>query len=341
MKKLIFLLGLLLLSAVVPAMAGNGQSGELESLWLLAPLVLGITLDPASIAGLYKSFNTIFNEAMAAAQPQYQRIAMEVPSSTAINVYPWLGAWPKMREWLGDRQVHKLEAFDWQIVNKTWEGTIEIPVESVEDDQYGIWRPVVAGQGTLVRLHPDDLVFGLLNDGFTLKGYDGKTFFATDHKSGSNKATAALSFAAGGSYAVAKATLDRVKDSQGNPLFSGAERDILVVGPELDEKARIGLNSDYISVSGGSTQDNPWKNSADLVKSPKITSATAWFLLRPFAGLLPVIFQMRRQPRFIGPGEPGIEHYRIMKNKLIYGVDGRWNAGYGLHQLAYGSTGAV
>ena len=132
-----------------------------------------------------------------------------------------------------------------------------------------------------------------------------------------------------------------MKDTQGKPLFSGAERDILVVPPELQEKAMIGLSADFISVSSGSAQNNPWKNSADLVTAPRLTSATAWFLLRPFAGLKPLIYQNRRAPRFVTKSDPQESEYVFLKGKYAFGADRRDNAGYGLHQLAYGSTGTV
>jgi phage major head subunit gpT-like protein len=330
----------LVLFLALPAFAGVGGEGNLDpTLWLLGAGALGLVISPATITGLYKNFNTIFNEAMSAAKPQYPLIAMEVPSTTRENGYIWLGAWPKMREWLGDRDFHKLTASDYAIKNKKWETSIEIPEDDIEDDTYGVYRPLTQSMGVSVAMHPDEITFDLLNNAFTGKGYDGKTFFATDHASGSNKSTAALSFAVGGSYGLAKAALDRVKDSQGNPLFSGAERDVLVVGPELEEKARVGLNADYISVSGGSTQDNPWKNSADLIKSPRITSATAWFLLRSFGGLKPLIYQNRRNPRFVTKNDPQQSDMVFLKGKYAFGADRRDNAGYGLHQLAHGSTG--
>jgi phage major head subunit gpT-like protein len=304
-------------------------------------LAAGIVINPANIQGLYKSWNTIFNQALSAAQPQWQKIAMEIPSTTLDQGYAWLGAWPKLREFIGERQIKKLAANNYTIRNKTFESTVQVERAAIEDDQYGVYGMMMAAMGTSVRLHPDELIFGLLNGGFTtIKSYDGYTLYSANHASGSNTAVAALSFATGGSYAIAKAALGRVKDSEGRPLFYGSERDILVVGPEMDEKARTGLNADFISIASGSTQNNPWKNSADLVVSPQITSATAWFLIRPFAGLMPLIHQTRIAPEFVEKTNPNQSDLVFMHDLYIYGVRVRWNAGVGLHQLTYGSTGA-
>ena len=314
----------------------------LQPAGLASAIGFGIVINAANISGLYKSWNTLFNQALSAAQPQWQKIAMEIPSTTSENGYAWLGAWPKLREFLGERQAQKLEANDYTIKNKTYESTVEIPRSAIEDDQYGVYGMMMSAMGTSVRLHPDELVFALLNGGFaTVKSYDGNYLFSASHASGSNVATAALSFAIGGSYGTAKAALARIKDSKGRPLFYGNERDILVVGPEMDEKARNGLNSDFISVTGGSTQNNVWKNSADLVVSPQITSATAWFLIRPFAGLMPLIHQTRIAPEFVEKTNPNQSDLVFMQDIYVYGVRVRWNAGVGLHQLCYGSTGAA
>jgi len=343
MKKVILVL-MLSLVAVMPIFASSAPVAQ-HSAWslLLGPLgmiAVGMVLSPANIAGLYTAWKTVFNQAMSAAVPQYNKVAMVVPSTGKKNGYAWLGAWPKMREWIGDREFHKLEAFNYEIENKKWETGVSIPEEDIEDDIWQVYEPLTKAMGVVAKLHPDDIVFDLMSNGFTLKGYDDKTFFATDHKSGSNKGTAALSFAVGGSYGLAKAAMGRIKDSQGNPLFSGAERDILVVGPELQEKAQNGLNADFISVSSGSTQNNVWKNSADLVMSPRIKSATAWILIRPFAGLMPFIYQTRRPVRFVTKNDPQSSDYTFLTGKYSFGADCRDNAGYGLHQLAYGSTGA-
>jgi phage major head subunit gpT-like protein len=345
--KRILLITMLLLVASLPVVAsvgidpasGTGRNVDPTGFMLLFGAgAVGLVVNAQSIAGLYKSFNTIFNEAMAAAKPQYLQVAMVVPSTTKENAYVWLGAWPKMREWLGERFFHKLKAYDYSIKNKKFETSVEIEEDDIEDDNYGIYRPMVQSMGYSAQMHPDELVFALLNNAFTALGYDGKAFFATDHASGGNKATAALSSA---SYKIAKAALGRVKDSQGNSLFAGSERDLLVVGPELEETARTLLNADYISVSGGSTQNNPWKNSADLLVTPQITSATAWFLLRPFGGLKPLIFQIRRSVRFVTKDDPQTSDQVFLRGKYAMGADARYNAGYGLHQLAYGSTGAA
>ena len=47
-----------------------------------------------------------------------------------------------------------------------------------------MYTPLFSNMGEAAALHPDELVFGALMNGFTAKCYDGKAFFAADHKMG-------------------------------------------------------------------------------------------------------------------------------------------------------------
>ncbi|MCL5266712.1 MAG: Mu-like prophage major head subunit gpT family protein [Bacteroidetes bacterium] len=299
---------------------------------------MALLIGPSTSDSLYRGFKVIFNDAFNKAQPSYNRIAMTIPSNTKQETYAWLGAFPRMKEWIGPRNVKNLAASDWTIKNKKFEVTIEIPSEDIEDDTYNLFNPMIGGMGMSARMHPDELVFSLLNAGFTQKCYDGKNFFDTTHAFGSNKSTKILNATY---YGAALAAIGRIKDSTGNPLFNGSEKLTLVTGPELEETAKQMLNADFISVGGGSTQNNVWKGTADYLKSPQVTSPTAWFIIVDFMGLRPLIFQERKAPRFITKNNPQDSDYVFMNDKYVYGVDSRDNAGYGLPQLAYGSDGTV
>jgi len=335
------LLVMMLAMIALPAIASTSTDKALPAADMFTGmLVAGLVINSASIAALFKNFNTIFNEAVAAYKPQWQKVAMEVPSTTSENLYAWLEALSGMREFLGGRQYKNIKPSNWTVRNKTWEHTIAVPATAIKDDQYGVYSPVVKFQSAVGLAQPDDLVFGLMNDGFTEKGYDEKTFFATDHASGSNKASGGSSVLSTTSFGIAMAKIKRQKNAGGQPMFSGSEQLILVVGPELEETARVLMNNDYVSVASGSTQNNPWKGAATPLVSPKITSSTAWFLLINFYGLMPFIFQNREALRFTQKTDPETSDHVFEYDEFLYGLYSRNNAAYGLHQLAYGSVGA-
>lgn len=69
-------------------------------------------------------------------------------------------------------------------------------------------------------------------------------------------------------------------------------------------------------------------------------SSAAWFLLDTSKFIKPLIYQTRRKPQIYRLDELN-QKDAVLNGKFIYGVDMRCNAGYSLHQLAYGSKEAL
>lgn len=138
-------------------------------------------LTPQNLRTLYTGYKTAFQGALGAAVSQYQQIATVVPSTTGAEEYGWLGQLPGMREWIGERVIHGLQAHGYTIKNKPYELTVGVPRTSIEDDTFGVYTPLMAEMGRSAGAKPDELVFGLLGAGLTTACYDGKNFFATNH----------------------------------------------------------------------------------------------------------------------------------------------------------------
>lgn len=155
-------------------------------------------INQANLAALFTGFKANFQQGLGSAPSVYQRIATVVPSSTRQENYGWLGAWPKLREWLGDRQVQSLATSTYTLVNKKYETTVEVPRDDLDDDTYGIYGPMMTALGQAVAVFPDELVFGLLANAFTTTCYDGQPMCSTAHPTGE---LAAQSNSGGGSGA--------------------------------------------------------------------------------------------------------------------------------------------
>jgi phage major head subunit gpT-like protein len=138
-------------------------------------------INSANLASLFTGFRTIFNQAFAGAPSEWQKVAMLVPSTTAQEVYAWLGKTTRFREWIGDRVIQNLKSHDFTIRNKKFEDTVGVQRDAIEDDQYGVYSPMIAQLGQDAKTHPDELIFALLAAGFTGKCYDGQYFFDADH----------------------------------------------------------------------------------------------------------------------------------------------------------------
>lgn len=138
-------------------------------------------INSQNLSGLRVGFKTNFQQGLSEAASQYTRVATIVPSATKENKYGWLGKIPGMREWIGPRQVQNISEFDYSLPNKSYEQTIGVDRDDIEDDNLGIYSPLFKEMGAAVAAHPDTLIWPLLKNGFVTPCYDGQYFFDTDH----------------------------------------------------------------------------------------------------------------------------------------------------------------
>lgn len=138
-------------------------------------------INSANIGMLFEAFNAAFQRGFARGASEVERVATTVPSSTSAEHYAWLGQWPKLREWVGDRIVKQLKSHDYSLRNKDYESTIGVDRNSLKDDVYGIYAPMFEEMGYAAAIHPTELVMELLVAGGTELCYDGQPFFDADH----------------------------------------------------------------------------------------------------------------------------------------------------------------
>lgn len=141
-------------------------------------------INKANLSTLFVAIKTAFNKGLKDTKPTWQRVATLVPSTTSSTTYAWLGQFPRMKEWLGDRQLKSLAAHDYSVKNKKFESSVAIPRDDIDDDTYGVFTPLFEEMGFAAATHPDELVYSLLALGFSLPCYDGQNFFDTDHPVG-------------------------------------------------------------------------------------------------------------------------------------------------------------
>ena len=137
-----------------------------------------------SLEAIFQAYNFKFNDGFNGAKSHVADVAFVSPSLTAEEVYPFLGQFPQLREWIGDRVINQLALHGWSIKNRKFESTISVKRTDIEDDRYGVFAPMFKQLGVTTRQHPDTLVFPLLKTGFDVKCYDGQQFFDADHPVG-------------------------------------------------------------------------------------------------------------------------------------------------------------
>lgn len=131
------------------------------------------------VADLFVASSAAFRNGLSLAQPQLAPLAMRVASSTRTQHYPFLGMAPSLREWLGDRVVKSLGAYEYSLTNRKFESTIAVKRDDIEDDLTGTLSPVFEEMGRMAALHPDQLIAEAITANPV--GYDGVALFSTAH----------------------------------------------------------------------------------------------------------------------------------------------------------------
>lgn len=141
-------------------------------------------ITPALLASMQLGFNTSFQKGFAGYTAIYQTLATIINSNSSEETYGWLGDLPKLREWIGDRQIKSLSSKGYSIKNRKFEDSIAVQRDDVEDDKLGLYSNRFEMLGQAASSHPDEVLFELINAAFTTECYDGQYFFDTDHPVG-------------------------------------------------------------------------------------------------------------------------------------------------------------
>lgn len=266
--------------------------------------------------------------------------------------YAWIGQSPVMREWVGGRHAKGFTSNGITIENKHFEATIDIPLKHLRRDKTGQVKVRIGELATRTNSHWALLLSQLITQGENVDCYDGKKYFAEDHKEGrsgtqSNKITFDLSTAAvNGSVGTADAPTEAAlreailagiqqiigfKDDQGEPMNENASQFLVMVPVKLWFVAKAAL-AVPLSV-GGST--NPVKVLADLdiavAANPRLTGNKI-YVFRADGDVKAFIRQEETAVQVKAKAE-GSE-YEFDHDAHQYGVDSWRNVGYGYWQHA-------
>lgn len=303
-------------------------------------------LNTSNLTALFVALKSTFNKAFDASPSMWDQVATLVPSTTRENSYAWLDRFPRLREWVGDKVVKSLTQHNYTLPNKSFEATVEVDRDDLEDDQLGIYAPQAQEAGFSAKQWPDELVFEALNEAFSKKCYDGQPFVSEKHPNGTDKAgkailvsnqgTAPLSAEsldkAKASYGKGRTVLRNMKDTEGRPL--NVRPVLLVVPPALEDTANALMTAERLD--DGKT--NIYKGTAKVLVVPWLTDDDAWFLMDTSRAIKPLIFQQRKKPVFVSQQDMNNPDV-FNRKKLKFGAEARGSAGFGLWQMIYGSTG--
>lgn len=298
---------------------------------------------------LDKNFRSTFGN--AAVHSKRLGLYSEIPSGAKSNTYDWLANMAGMREWIGPRIVESFKERSFEIINKHYEKTLEVNINSLEDSAVSAISD--AGARQMIFLEganklDDDLLFnpsstamgavsGLLAVATSSTCYDGQNFFDTDHPTdldatGTQSNYEAAAFAlSSANFATARARMMGFKGENGRPL--GIMPNLLVVPPALENTAH-GIVTALVGASGA-TNTQAGLAKVEVIPELSALSDTAWYLFDTIsAGVKPFILQNRsplKMAMLSGPTDAPV----FNRNAYEWGIDRRVGAGFGVWQRAF------
>jgi phage major head subunit gpT-like protein len=112
------------------------------------------------------------------------KVANRYTSNQSLETYPFLGASPAMREWIGGRQAKGLRGNSVTITNKEYEATLEVALRDLRRDKTSQIEARVKEFYARSAAHPASLLSTLILAGPSTACYDGQYYFDTDHSEG-------------------------------------------------------------------------------------------------------------------------------------------------------------
>lgn len=284
------------------------------------------------------------------------KLSTKITSMTEEELHFWLAQIPKMREWLGPRQVRNMAAYEYKLKNKNYELTEELDLNKVNDDKHGFFGasviPMMAAQA---KKHPDYLLRDVLRTGQSTTIWDGQNFFDAAHPvnkfpGGGTSATQrnywssnkALSY---DNAVDVRSTMMLLKGEDGEPL--GVNPNLMVVPPQLGPLARTIAQAEFApkaygtsgSESAATVQPNSLRGTFEVLELPELgADTTTWYFMDVSKPIKPLIFQERQAPQLVAlvsPNDPKV----FWERKLTFGIDARWVAGFGPWFLAAKAVG--
>lgn len=268
----------------------------------------------------------------------HKRLCMFTTSTSAANTYEWIGGMPGVNEFLDQRYVKSLKKFDYTIKNRKWESTLGFDNDEL-DDAPAVVKERIPTLSEAAAEHPQELLLELMAAGEVELCYDKLPFFHAAHPSYKDGITFSnIVTQSGTTDDNIKEDFDNIvlaaislKKTNGHSLFPIGSLEWVIIHPTtLNAKMDNVFNKQYIS---GSASPNDYFQKAEHFPAAFLTG-TSWYAFIVNKAIKPFVFQQRKKMNAQWDFSE-----KFGKDKSFFGVDGRYNAGLGIPQLAFKSKG--
>ena len=289
-----------------------------------------------SPTSLEKGLKTKFLEYFSTENSLADQLCFVETSASDSEKYEWLGQAPQMSELMGERKITPLSDTGYTLTNTTYEATIAVKRNHLEDGQTGSINRRIQQMAQTASVHVNKLVIDALVNGTTDTCYDGTAFFGNSHtargdgaafdnlEGGSGTTTSAIA----ADLATAKKTMLRFQDEAGEPFHADSPSQFTVVAPpELEKNMREVLGASMIS-----NTSNMQVGAANLIISTRLSDVDNWYFLRTDNLARGLLFQ-QRSPIEFSALESNTES-SFLREVFYYGVRARYAVSYAFPQSA-------
>jgi len=293
-------------------------------------------LDPKILNALNDTISTAFNKQMEGQERVYGGLMMTMNVNTNQVTLPYmddlgdgLNAWDRD----ATKKLEQLGGGKYVVDINSYEKTIAIRREDIEDDNLGLYLPIIQGMAENVVQNDDKLIADLLVSGASLECFDGANFFSNSHVTQTsttydNLLSGALS---SGTIETGITTMRKFKGRNGKVL--NIVPDTIIVPPDLEPTARRYVNS---NVRVGATNEEPnWLGSVvkNVIVDARLTDTDDWYLVKASGAMKPFVKIQRTAPRFVNLTRMDTDTV-FLKGQYVYGLETRYTMAYGLWQYA-------
>jgi phage major head subunit gpT-like protein len=285
-------------------------------------------IDIAELNQIEKLVRDEFGKAFSQAPVSYQLYTSEIVDTESITPFEWIGALPRVREWIGARHIEDMKNYDYTIKKKDWELTIRVPYRKMWESSKTMLAAFVIQRvsqlGTQFRKdYPSEIVVQALENGTSNLAYDGVPFFAD-----SGRANVNLKNGSGTTVdnlitdiETCRAAMKKFKDDKGRTL--NITGDVAVIPPELEIKF---MEITRARLRDGS--DNVHFGSLEYVVDARLTDTSDWYFIASNEFIKPLLFVS------LGGVNVAVKDTTFDNKSLTVGADATGNVGYSFPELA-------
>lgn len=293
----------------------------------------------AVLAGLQTSVSFIFSGAYRDTPTPVDQLATVVSSTHSIETYGWMQRLLAMREWIGPRVKQGLQTQAYTLKNRTFEATLAVDKEEIEDDSLGLFEPRAKELGRIAARIWFQLLIDALAAGTTALGFDGVAFFSGSHplnpaiapQSNLNLSTALDNSLTAANAEANSVRINTVVSAMRN--YTGEDGRLLgvnpthiIVPPSRELAVRQVLNA-ALTGNGGT---NVLAGYLQIMVIPELESisTTRWYVADLSAPIKPLILQKRKEIELVSKTSLTDDNV-FWQREFVWGVDCRGVAGYG------------